>query len=77
MDRELLDEIIKIRKTLEDIEFILEYAHVPQKHVDRRIAEKGGRIKKYVTYYTNPLEHLRLSLNERRQNESDNSVVDP
>lgn len=72
-DRNCLSELVKIRKTLEDIEYILEYAHVPQYCTDKIIAEKGGCKKRYVTYYAYPLKHLRQLLKERRQNESGDS----
>lgn len=80
MDREFLDEIVKIRKTLEDIEFILEYAHVPQKHVEmtRVPTEKGTRrVERIVTYYADPLEHLRQFLNECRQNAGEDDISNP
>lgn len=80
MDRELLDEIIKIRKTLEDIEFILEYAHVPQKRVEKaQFVTEGGtrRIKRDFTYYSDPLEHLRQFLNECRQNKCEDNASNP
>ena len=72
MDRELLDEIIKIRKTLEDIEFILEYAHVPQSKADIDL-ELYNRFNRNRVYLEAPLESLRTALNNRRQ--SSNSQI--
>ena len=65
-----LEELTKIRKALEDIELILEYAHVPQKSVEIGHDEKGSLIHK-SHYFENPLEHLREELYALRSQEKD------
>lgn len=65
IDREYA-ELVKIRKLLEDIEFILEYAHVPQCKVYRKKDEEGNAIRNRV-YLEEPLQSLREELNTARQ----------
>ena len=60
-DRNCLSELVKIRKTLEDIEYILEYAHVPQYYVEKIRDANGKTISRNRVYHEVPLEHLRLS----------------
>lgn len=66
-DRNCLSELVKIRKTLEDIEYILEYAHVPQYYVEKIRDENGKTISRNRVYHEAPLEHLRKALNRSRQ----------
>ena len=65
-EQETLQELKAIRKTLEDIEFILEYAHVPQYSV-KRYRNESGKIIRNFEYHEDPLGHLRTGLHKLRQ----------
>ena len=60
------DELVKIRETLEDIEFILEYAHVPQ-YEDTYERDENCKLIRIREYLEAPLESLRIKLNTARQ----------
>ena len=65
IDREYA-ELVRIRELLEDIEFILEYAHVPLYTAKREI-DADGNIIRSREYIGAPLESLRKDLSKARQ----------
>ena len=66
IDREYA-ELVRIRELLEDIEFILEYAHVPLYKNLGRTKNPDGTITRNLVYHEAPLESLRKELNKARQ----------
>ena len=60
-----LEELVRIRKALEDIEFILEYAYIPQTKNKRRI-RKDGSVVRECEYIENPLQELRDQIKAMR-----------
>lgn len=54
-----LEELVKIRKTLEDIEFILECECVPRYETENLRGDNGKCEGTKRKYYVNPLEALR------------------
>jgi len=62
--RKLLKELVMIRKTLQDIEFILESKFIEQYEVIIKHDENGKRIR-IRNYYENPLGELRKRYKKR------------
>ena len=63
----MLNELTAIRKTLEDIRLILEYAYVPQYRVERR--KVNGKTVRTRHTLEAPLEELRKELHTNRQSQ--------